>query len=66
MSVPLRKMQNSVAQGENSANIRLNEHLEAAIRHIVRQEMREFLVAQRRAALYVDNVVREQLGLTTS
>lgn len=66
MSVPLRKMQNSVAQGENSANIRLNEHLEAAIRHIVQQELREFLLEQRRAALYINSVVERRLGLTTS
>lgn len=66
MSIPLRKMQNSVAQSENGANIRLNEHLEAAIRHIVQQELREFLLEQRRAALYINSVVERRLGITTS
>lgn len=66
MSVPLRKMQNSVAQSENSANICLDKRLEAEIRIVVREEIRDFLIAQRRAARYVDTVICEKLGLTTS
>lgn len=66
MSIPLRKLQNPVAQSENSAKIRLNEHLEAQIRLVVREELREFLLEQRRAALYINSVVEKRLGLTTS
>lgn len=66
MSVPLRKMQNPVAQTENGAKIRLNEPLEAAIRLIVQQELREFLLEQRRAALYINSVVERRLGLRTN
>jgi len=46
--------------------IRLTDELEAELRRIVREEMREFLLAQRRAAKYVDSVVIQQLGLITS
>ncbi|HTG95705.1 MAG TPA: hypothetical protein VL866_24095 [Pyrinomonadaceae bacterium] len=46
--------------------IRLTEALEVEIRRIVREEMREFLLAQRRAAKYIDSAVIQQLGLTTS
>lgn len=46
--------------------IRLTDAQESEIRRIVREEMREFLLAQRRAAKYVDAVVIQQLGLITS
>lgn len=46
--------------------IRLTEAQESEIRRIIREEMREFLLAQRRAAKYLDSVVIEQLGLTTT
>jgi hypothetical protein len=54
-----------VATEAISDRIRLTEAQEVEIRRIVREEMREFLLAQRRAAKYVDSVVIQQLGLTT-
>jgi hypothetical protein len=44
--------------------IRLTDDLEIALRRIVREEMREFLLAQRRAAKYVDSVIMQQLTTT--
>jgi hypothetical protein len=46
--------------------IRLTDELELQIRRIVREEMREFLLAQRRAAKYIDSAVAQQLSLTSS
>lgn len=46
--------------------IRLTDALEMEIRRVVREEMRDFLLAQRRAAKYIDAVVIEQLNLTTT
>ena len=66
MSIPLRKLQNSVASEPNGVRIRLEAHLEAQIRLIVREEMREFLLAQRRAAKYIDAAVMQQLSVVDS
>lgn len=55
-----------VAPTQIGDRIRLTEAQESEIRRIVREEMREFLLAQRRAAKYIDSVVIEQLGLITS
>lgn len=59
-----------VAPTQIGDRIRLTDELELQLRRIVREqvreEMREFLLAQRRAAKYVDAVVIEQLGLITT
>lgn len=55
-----------VAPTQIGDRIRLTDAQESEIRRIVREEMREFLLAQRRAAKYVDAAVMQQLGLTTS
>jgi Spy/CpxP family protein refolding chaperone len=55
-----------VAPTQIGDTIALTDAQEAQIRRIIREEMREFLLAQRRAAKYVDSVVVEQLGLITN
>lgn len=55
-----------VAPTQIGDNIRLTPEIEIYLRRIVREEMREFLLAQRRAAKYVDSVVLQQLNLTTT
>lgn len=63
---PLPRVIKPVAPTRIGDRIALTDELEMAIRRVVREEMRDFLLAQRRAAKYVDAVVIEQLGLITS
>lgn len=63
---PLPRVIKPVAPTQIGDRIALTDELEMAIRRVVREEMRDFLLAQRRAAKYVDAVVIEQLGLITS
>ena len=46
--------------------IRLTDEIELHVRRIVKEEMREFLLAQRRAAKLVDAAVMQQLTMTTT
>ena len=55
-----------VAREPIGDTIALSDALETQLRRIVREEMREFLLAQRRAAKYIDSAIIQQLGLTTS
>lgn len=63
---PLPRVIKPVAPEPIGDRIRLTEALELEIRRVVREEMRDFLLAQRRAAKYIDAVVIEQLSLITS
>ena len=63
---PIPRLIKPVAPEPIGDRIRLTEALEVEVRRIVREEMREFLLAQRRAAKYIDSAVIQQLGLTTS
>lgn len=45
--------------------IRLTDEVEVAIRRIVREELREFMLVERRAARLVDAFVVQKLGLIT-
>ena len=63
---PIPRVIKLIATEPIGDRIRLTDELEAELRRIVREEMREFLLAQRRAAKYVDSVVIQQLGLITS
>lgn len=62
---PIPRLIKPVATEPIGDRIRLTDALEVQLRRIVREEMREFLLAQRRAAKYVDSVIVQQLGLTT-
>lgn len=64
-ATPIRVIK-PVAPTQIGDRIRLSEAQESEVRRIVREEMREFLLAQRRAAKYIDAVVIEQLNLTTT
>lgn len=63
---PIPRLIKPVAPEPIGDRIRLTDELEMQLRQIVREEMREFLLAQRRAAKYVDSVVIQQLGLITT
>lgn len=63
---PIPRLIKPVAPEAIGDRIRLTDEVETELRRIVREEMREFLLAQRRAAKYVDAVVIQQLGLITS
>lgn len=66
MSAQSPRVIKSLAPAPIGDRIRLTDALEFEIRRIVREEMRDFLLAQRRAAKYVDAVVMRQLGLITT
>jgi len=63
---PIPRVIKPVAPTQIGDTLRLTDELELELRRIVREEMREFLLAQRRAAKYVDSVVIQQLGLITT
>lgn len=63
---PTPRLIKPVAPEQIGDRIGLTDALEFEIRRIIREEMRDFLLAQRRAAKYVDAVVVQQLNLTTS
>lgn len=63
---PSPRVIKSVAPTPIGDRIRLSDELEYELRRLVREEMRDFLLAQRRAAKYVDAVVIQQLGLITT
>lgn len=63
---PTPRVIKPVAPTQIGDRIRLTDALEYEIRRIAREEMRDFLLAQRRAAKYVDAVVMQQLGLITT
>lgn len=46
-------------------SIRLTDEVEAQLRQIVREELREFMLVERRAARLVDAYVVQKLGLIT-
>lgn len=54
-----------VAPTQIGDRIRLTEAQESEVRRIVQEELREFLVEQRRAALYINSFVERRLKLTT-
>jgi len=63
---PIPRLIKPVAPEAIGDRIRLTDELELQVRRIVREEMREFLLAQRRAAKYIDAAVLQQLSLTTT
>ena len=63
---PIPRVIKLIATEPIGDRIRLTDELETELRRIVREEMREFLLAQRRAAKYIDSVVIQQLGLITT
>ena len=46
--------------------IRLTDELELQIRLLIRDELREFMLVERRAARLIDSFVAQRLGLNTS
>lgn len=64
-ATPIRVIK-PVAPAQIGDRIRLTDELEVYLRQLVKEEMREFLLAQRRAAKYIDSVVVQQLDLTTT
>jgi hypothetical protein len=46
--------------------IRLTDELEVQVRRIVQEELREFLLVERRAARLIDSYVAQRLGLNTT
>lgn len=46
-------------------SIRLTDEMEATIRRVVQEELREFMLAERRAARLIDAFVVQKLGLIT-
>lgn len=63
-ATPIRVIK-PVAPTQIGDRIRLTDELEVYLRQLVKEEMREFLLAQRRAAKYVDAAIIQQLNLTT-
>ena len=54
-----------VAPTQIGDRIRLTDDLEVQIRRIVQEELREFFIEQRRAALYINSFVERRLRMTT-
>lgn len=54
-----------VAPTQIGDRIRLTDEIELEIRRIVQEELREFMLEQRRAALYINSFVERRLRLTT-
>lgn len=54
-----------VAPAPIGDRIRLTDDLEMCIRRIVQEELREFMLEQRRAALYINSFVERRLRLTS-
>jgi len=54
-----------VAPAQIGDRIRLTDELELEIRRIVQDELRDFMLEQRRAALYINSFVERRLRLTT-
>lgn len=47
-------------------SIRLTDEMEAQLREIVREELRDFMLVERRAARLIDSFVAQRLGLNTT
>lgn len=66
MSTPIpRKLINVVELEPIGDKIALKDDLEMQIRRIVQEELRDFMLEQRRAALYINSFVERRLRLTS-
>lgn len=63
---PLPRVIKPVAPTQIGDRIGLTDALELEIRRIVQEELREFMLVERRAARLVDSFVAQRLGLNTS
>lgn len=62
---PQPRLIKTIATEPIGDSIRLTDEVEATIRRVVQEELREFMLAERRAARLIDAFVVQKLGLIT-
>lgn len=63
---PVPRLIKPVATEAIGDRIRLTDELEVQVRRIVQEELREFMLVERRAARLIDSYVAQRLGLNTT